>query len=111
MRKPLKHLLAVVDLAQHLHELLWRCLFVASEPCDDFLVHLAVPVLIATVRLLILRSGLEALIPRSVDTMQGLMLFQLFGNEPGDDVVFLALAVWRLVRGFYFRGFAGLGTL
>src|SRR5688572_29422389 len=89
MGKPLQHVLATVDLAQQLHELRRRCIAVVLEPLDDFLIHLAVPFLIAAVRLLVLRPSLEPLIPRFIEPMEGLVSLQLFGDGSGDDVVVL----------------------
>src|SRR4051794_3211525 len=62
--EPRSQLRAAVDLTQLVHELLGHGIGGLFEPIDDLLVHLAVPLLVAAVRLLVLGLSHEALIPR-----------------------------------------------
>jgi hypothetical protein len=98
MGEPLEHVGPAIYLPKEGLELLRCHLGIAPKPSDDFLVHVPVPLLVATVRLLIHGSGDEARIARFVMATQRFMLFQRLGDRPGDDMVLLPLALGRLGR-------------
>jgi hypothetical protein len=98
MGEPLEHVRPAIYLSKESLELL-RCRFAeAFEPSGDLRIHFPVPLLVATVGLLIHGPGNEAWIARLVMATQRFMLFQRLGDRPGDDMVLLPLALGRLGR-------------